>query len=122
MADAIPLAINIEHHLMSFVEAFVIGPKKDRWKLLLAKRGKNTFRDSHKLQAALDVRYCARTQETDHPTAATMGVFFDFHIEPVVITEAEANQRCGYPHSRDAVFSIVAGQLAYYFFHEGACW
>ncbi|CAN5340279.1 hypothetical protein BH11PLA2_BH11PLA2_37290 [soil metagenome] len=115
--------IDLDIHLTEFVKAFVIGAKKDRWLELLTRRGRNAHHDSHKLQQALDDRFCTRTHETDSSSALTQGVYFDFHDEPVVISEAEANSRnnhvIGY---RDAIFSVEPGRLAYFFFHEGWTW
>src|SRR5437868_5244866 len=123
MADGNDALIDVEHHLMSFVDAFVIGAKKDRWKELLTRRGKNIGRNSSKLMAALDDRFCLRVEQTDYLNATSLGVFYEFRDEPRILTNRELDQHfLNFGGFRDAIFSIIPGRLAYHFFHEGWCW
>lgn len=111
--------MDVEEHLAAFVKAFVIPAKRDRWQELLARRGKNTFRDSSKLMAALDARYCERVDGEWAIDAARPCVYYDFHSEPTVVTFGEA---VASGSNRDAVASLEPGRLAVHFSHEGWSW
>jgi len=48
-----------------------------------------------------------------------MGVFYDFYDLPRVVP---ANLAVEAGRGRDAIFSLVPGELALYFFHECEVW
>ena len=105
-------------HAAGFVTAFVASAKRERWGELLARRPRQIGRNSHKLHSALDRRSCRRVAELP-PTIRGFGLFYGFFDAPrVVPAESAAAAAWG----RDAIFSLVPGELAVYFFHEGEVW
>jgi hypothetical protein len=120
--DACPDAEETDwgHHASAFVSAFVIPAKRDRWDWLLTKGPRKVGRDSHKLHSDLDRRTCRRV--TALPAEFRRGgggLFYDFYGAPKVVLSDEVHRAIG---GRDAIFSLVPGKLAVYFFHEGELW
>ncbi|PHS18754.1 MAG: hypothetical protein COA78_01855 [Blastopirellula sp.] len=105
-------------HMTAFVHSFVQSHRQERWLHLLVNRPKQLLKNSSKLYQHLDKQYCTELPYLADISESTTGVFIDFHesSEPVSITTARAIE-LGMDH--DAVFSIAAGKLAVYFFHEG---
>ena len=115
-----PADADIEHHLAAFVDAFVVRERRERWRLLLSQRRRNTLRNSAKLMDHLDCRFCVQVDGAFGIDPATVGVFYDFHeYPPEVISLREAAKRAD---SRDAIFSIVPGRLALHWSHEDWSW
>jgi hypothetical protein len=105
-------------HAAGFVAAFVSPARRDRWAGLLARRPRRIGRDSHKLHADLDRRVCRPMSEW--PTGLRDdGVFYGFFDIPRVVPASQAAAASG---GGDAIFSLVPGELAVYFFHEGETW
>lgn len=73
------------------------------------------FNDSHKLHGHLDREKCSRFTKENQINQKIQGVYYDFFDNPVVLTAADA---FAVSQGKDAIFSIVPGKLALYFFHE----
>ena len=104
-------------HVAAFVSSFVERDGRDRWLNFLVNRPKQLYKNSHKLHDRLDKTRCT---EAGHPIIADLsvtGMFCDFHHDspPLLITAQRAIE-LGTGH--DAIFSIVPGKQAIYFFHE----
>jgi hypothetical protein len=105
-------------HVVGFVTAFVIPAKRQRWSEMLTRRPRRIGRDSHKLHSALDRRCCRVV--TELPVAVRgEGLFYGFFDAPRVLLAEHAAVAAG---CGDAIFSLVPGKLAVYFFHEGEVW
>ncbi|WP_235033355.1 hypothetical protein [Rubripirellula obstinata] len=104
--------------MAAFVSAFIKRERRDRWMHLFSSRPKQLFKNSHKLHEHLDKSCCTESPEPTLIDPATVGMFFEFHADypPLLVTGQRAIE-LGTGH--DAVFSIVPGKLAAYFFHEG---
>ena len=107
--------MDVELHLQSFVDSFVVSARKDRWKGLFAKRSGKLHRQSHKLYQALDRRYCQVEPDPKGFDWNSKGVYFDFCSEPFFKSFNEAWTFHGF----EAILSLIPGKLAFYFFHEG---
>lgn len=110
--------MDVELHLRSFVESFVVSARKERWKELFAKRNHKLHRQSHKLHQALDRRYCQVDPVPHGFDWNSMGVYFDFRPEPSLRTFKDVYEEWS-RYWNDFVFSLIPGKLAFYFFHEG---
>ena len=104
-------------HIAAFVSAFVERERRDRWIHLLSSRPKQLFKNSHKLHNHLDKSRCTELPEPISIDPATVGMFCEFHADslPLLVTGQRAIE-LGTGH--DAIFSVVPGKLAVYFFHE----
>ena len=111
--------VDCDHHLERFVSSFVISRGRERWQHLLLSRGKRTFANSHKLHDVLDRTVCNRLSGSPPVDDSTVGVFYDFYEDPQVLPFGEVYERAV---NSDAIFSIVPGKLAIFFFHEGEEW
>lgn len=109
--------LDIELHLKSFVESFILEARKDKWTGLLCERPKNIVMQSSKLFNHLDHNYIEQNDSLDNIAPDdTVGVFYDFIEKPACISFSEALAR-GKGH--DALFSISPGELAVCFCHDG---
>jgi hypothetical protein len=106
-------------HMSGFVESFVLPARRERWLHILTRRPKRASRDSHKLRNDLDYSKCSRQDCVIDPEIKKDGVYHDFHGDPHILSPAAA-ERVGY--GCDAIFSVVPGRLAVYFFHECQSW
>jgi len=78
---------DIEYHLKSFAEAFVLDMHKDKWLNLLSKRPEDLWKNSPKFFNHLDHRYIEQDNSlSDVASLDTSGVFYDFKHEPKRIT------------------------------------
>ena len=104
-------------HIVAFVSAFVLRNHRDRWRQLLSMRPKQLLKNSHKLYNHLDKSKCSESSDYAVLAPATVGMFCDFHAAspPLLLTGQRAIE-LGRGH--DALFSIIPGKLAVYFFHE----
>ncbi len=110
-------ALDIEIHMRSFAETFVLSTRKDQWVYLLSERSDNTFKQSSKLFNHLDHNYIEQNDSLyDITSYDTPGVFYNFKDEPKCISFKEAIEE---GKSHDAIFSIKPGELAIYFSHDG---
>jgi hypothetical protein len=105
-------------HAAGFAAAFVVPAKRERWHWLLTTRPRRVGRDSAKLHADLDRRTCRRVEGVP-ATVRGGGVFYGFGDAPRVVPAGQAWLAAG---PGDAIFSVVPGGLALYFFHEGEVW
>jgi len=106
-------------HMTGFVESFVLPARRERWLYLLTERPKRLARDSHKLRNDLDYRWCGTLGGGGDPEIRQDGVYYEFVGEPRVLSAAEAD-RIG--SGQDAIFSVVPGRWAVFFFHEFQSW
>lgn len=111
------MAIDIQNHLKMFAQAFVQERRRERWEEFLTTRPARVFKHSSDLLAHLEPGVYRREKDLSSICKPnTLGVFYDFHGEPKVVSFMDA-QREG--AGSDAIFSIDAGRFAIYFFHEG---
>jgi hypothetical protein len=102
------------------VTAFVTPAKRDRWRWLLTSRPRRIGRDSHKLHSDLDRRICRPVRMlTTELRGGGGGLFYEFADAPKVVPADSVALAAG---AGDAIFSLVPGELAVYFFHEGEIW
>jgi hypothetical protein len=120
LLEACPVADEADwlRHAAGFAAAFVSPPKRERWAEMLARRPQRIGRDSHELHADLDRRTCHRVAELPAVVRGD-GLFYQFFDAPRVVPAAGAAVAAG---GSDAIFSLVPGELAVYFFHEGEVW
>jgi hypothetical protein len=105
-------------HAEGFASAFVAPPHRERWQELLARRPRRIHGNSHKLHSALDRRACRLVPELPGAIRGD-GLFYGFIDLPRVVPAAHAVTAAG---GGDAIFSLLPGELAVYFFHEGEVW
>jgi hypothetical protein len=117
---ACPVADEAEwvRHAEGFAVAFVVPARRERWRELLARRPRRIGEDSHKLHSDLDRRVC-RPAPALPATVRGDGLFYGFFDSPRVVPAAQVAAAAG---GGDAIFSLVPGELAVYFFHEGEVW
>jgi hypothetical protein len=106
-------------HATTFVAAFVTPAKRERWLELLTRRPRRLGRDSHKLHSDLDRRTCRCVGATVPDGLHGEGVFDPFNDTPRIVPADLAPELAG---GGDAILSLVPGELALYFFHEGEVW
>jgi hypothetical protein len=118
--EACPVAEEADwhRHATGFAAAFVSPERRARWAELLTRRPRRNSRDSHKLHSHLDRRFC---HPSNHWPADLRGngLFYDFFEVPRIVPASQAETVAG---GGDAIFSLVPGVLAVYFFHEGEIW
>jgi hypothetical protein len=109
-----------QKHVDGFV-TFIASAKKERWHEQLTKRPRRIFQHSHKLHSDLDRRVCKNVGQwlTEDMKLKGEGVYYDFYNPPrVVPVELLLNRNV----LGDAIYSLIPGELAIYFFHEGEVW
>ena len=116
-SPVVPESVWLEH-ASKFVTAFVVPEKRERWAEVLSNRPRRLTRDSHKLHSALDRRTCYCVGEVA-PDLQGEGVFYGFCDVPQLVPATLAAVAAG---NCDALFSLIPGELALYFFHEGEVW
>ena len=106
-------------HLEEFARSFVLKIRRDRWFSKLRKHDIRNLAKSSSLHEHLDLEnaeiICVDDASDIFP-GDTQGVFYDFFDEPSNISYREALVESV---GTDAIFSVNAGKLAVYFFHEG---
>jgi hypothetical protein len=105
-------------HAEAFAAAFVAPAHRERWRELLVRRPRRVRRNAHKLYNTLDRRVCRPVSELPAAVRGD-GLFYGFFDRPRVVPADLAAAAAG---GGDAVFSLVPGGLAVYFFHEGEVW
>ena len=104
-------------HMAAFVSSFVDRDGRDRWLNFLVNRPKQLYKNSHKLHDRLNKTRCTEAEQPKIADLSVTGVFCDFHHDsPPLLITAERAIELGTGH--DAIFSIVPGKHAVYFFHE----
>jgi hypothetical protein len=118
--EACPVADEADwlRHAAAFAAAFVAPAKRERWAEMLAKRPQRIGRNSHKLHSDLDPRTCRRVAELPAVVRGA-GLFYGFCDAPRVVPAASVAVAAG---GGDAIFSLLPGELAVYFFHEDEVW
>ncbi|MGL4423354.1 MAG: hypothetical protein ACRCZF_22035 [Gemmataceae bacterium] len=107
-------------HVAAFVQAFIIPAKRGRWAELLLNRPRRINEYSHKMHSDLDRRVCRRLADNEWPMRLRgTGAFYGFSDEPRLVPAGQVLVAAG---GGDAMYSLIAGELALYFFHEGECW
>ena len=106
-------------HASRFVTAFVVPARRDRWRWLLLERPRRIGRDSHKLHSDLDPRFCQSEGVLPPEVLTGEGLYYPFADLPRVVPASSIDLAVG---NGDAIFSLVPGKLAVYFFHEGEIW
>ena len=106
-------------HATGFAAAFVAPLKRGRWLDLLSRRPRRISRDSHKMHSDLDRRSCRCVGGSVPAEIQAAGVFYDFFDAPRLVPADLVSSAAG---GGDAIFSLVAGKLALYVFHEGEIW
>ena len=104
-------------HATAFVTAFVTPAKRHRWHYLVTQRPSRIRRSSSKLHSDLDRRTCRSVGVVPAGTRGD-GVFYAFDLDPRIVSVDTAAVLA----SGDAIFSLVPGELALYFFHESEVW
>jgi hypothetical protein len=105
-------------HVEGFVR-FITSTKRERWQEQLTDRPRRIVQHSHKMHSDLDRRVCTNVGLKLPDGLKGEGLFYDFSGEPrVVPVELLMN----FELSSDAIYSLVPGKLAFYFFHEGEVW
>ena len=109
--------LDIELHMRSFAESFMLEARKDKWAGLLCERPSNIIIQSSKIFNHLNHNYIEQNNELDNVAPYdNVGVFYDFIGEPKCISFKDAIAE-GKNH--DAIFSINPGKLVVCFFHDG---
>ncbi len=110
----------LKQHLEKFISSFIFPDHREKWKHLFLKNRKRAYKNSSKLESHLTKQFCFLLKKEDlHINIEAKGVFYDF-IEPsLFITLNDALIVGDY---QDAIFSIIPGELALYFSHEGRLW
>ena len=108
--------LDIELHMRSFTDAFILEARKDKWTGLLCERPANVFNQSSKLFNHLDHNHIEQNDTLENVAPYDkVGVFYDFNHEPKCITFENAIEA---GKGKDAIFSINPGKLAVCFFHD----
>jgi hypothetical protein len=105
-------------HAEAFAAAFVAPARRERWKELLTRRPRRIDVNSQKLYSALDRRVCHPVSDLP-PAVRGEGLYYGFFGSPRVVP---ASKVAAAALGGDAIFSLVPGELAVYFFHEGEVW
>ncbi len=109
-----------QEHMAGFVNSFVVKSRRDRWLYQLSKRPKNILRDSHKIYDVLDRTKCSLIKdESSLSQLRGDGIYYEFFDEPKVLSVRNALLIGPFG---DAVFSLVVGKVALFFFHENEIW
>jgi hypothetical protein len=109
-----------QQHMAAFVHSFVVKSRRDRWLYQLSKRPARVYASSHKIYDDLDRARCSLVK--DEGSLGNLrgdGIYYEFRDEPKVLSVQDA-LAIGSGH--DAIFSLVAGKVAVFFFHEDEIW
>jgi len=108
---------NIDVHLKSFAEAFVLPQRKEKWITLLSQRPENIISEASKLFNYLDHNYIEQNDQLKNVVShQSTGVYYDFKHQPKCVSLKDALEE---EKDNDAIFSIEPGTLVIYFNHEG---
>jgi hypothetical protein len=112
-------------HLSAFARSFIVPKYRERWHHILVERPKKAWFELIKFPSHRDERYCIPVKSASEflrgRTKEQTGIYFDGYDEPFRLTIMEADL-VGSRLGQDAIFSIDAGQLAVFFFHESELW
>ncbi|EDN68627.1 hypothetical protein BGP_0279 [Beggiatoa sp. PS] len=112
--------IVLKEHLEKFVNRFIFPERQEKWKHLFLKNRKRSYKNSSKLEEHLIGPFCFLAKQEELPiNIETRGVYYSFGDSSVFMCLNEALILGDY---RDAIFSIIPGELALYFSHEGRIW
>lgn len=117
-----------EKHLRAFAELFIDKNYSDRWIHITIEKREKAEREIHKFERHLNIRYCGLMADVDafpvslaETYGTKVGVYFDGTESATYMTAPEAASLAE-ERNTDAMFSLVAGKLAIFFFHEGWNW
>ncbi len=112
-----PNNLDIELHLRSFAEEFVLEGRRDKWLALLAERPDTIRNQSTRLFNYLDHNYIEQNNSLVNVTSDdTLGIYYDFDTTPKCIAFKRARE-CA--KGLDGVFSVLPGELVIYFARDG---
>ena len=115
-AAPIPEDESYQEHMAAFVNSFVLKSRRERWLYQLSKRPKRIYSDSHKLYGDLDRTKCSLVKdESSLSKLRGEGIYYAFFDEPKVLSVQDALL---VGPRNDAIFSLSAGKVAIFFFHE----
>jgi len=110
----------LNQHLEKFVSSFVFPNRQEKWKHLFLKNRKRSYKNSSKLESHLTRQFCFLLKSEElHINIETRGVYYNFRDSSFSISLKDALILGDY---QDAIFSIIPGELALYFSHEGRIW
>lgn len=107
-----------QNHVTGFVAAFITPTKRQRWREQLTERPRRIGRHSHKMHSDLDRRVCENVGVRFPEGLLGEGLYYSFGDPPRIVPVELAANLTGV----DAIYSLVPGKLAVYFFHEGEVW
>jgi len=112
------MTIDIEEHIEKFVDSFVLKQRRERWHFLFKKNDTKTYHSSYKLLKDLSPEYRVRDDQLKTiDNIEVQGVIYDIGREKPRIDNLKQVLK---EHTYfDAIFSIIPGKLAIFFFHEG---
>ena len=109
--------LDVDFHLKTFAEEFVLDSRRDKWITLLSERPENILSQSNKLFNYLDHNFIEQDDSLVDVAADDMlGVYYDFDGELECITLKDAVNK---DKEGDSIFSISPGKLVIFFYHEG---
>ena len=113
-------------HLRGFAEAFIDPKYSNRWVHILLERPKKSSVELAKFERQLSSKCCAILESKDldrlaETVADRSGCFFNGVSDPQLMPFREARARA-LLEVQDAIFSILPGREAVFFFHEGWGW
>lgn len=108
--------ITIETHLNAFIKTFIHPSKRERWQFLFDKNNKKTRQHSAMIWNHLDHELMVRDDEFKTlPSMDIIGVFYHIGDEKRI---ANLQDLLKEPMYGDRIFSIEAGKLTLFLFHE----
>ena len=112
------MTIIIEEHIEKLVDSFVLKNRRERWHFLFKRNDIKTYHNSHKLFNDLSPDYRKRDDELKTiVNLDVQGFIYDIGREKPRI--GNLKQMLKEYTCFDAIFSIIPGKLAIFFFHEG---
>jgi len=117
-----------EKHLRAFAEFFIDKNYTDRWIHITIEKPEKAKHEMRKSERHLNPMYCKMMADVDAFPASLaeiyrskQGVYFD-GTEPGQYMTAPEAASLAEERNADAMFSMAAGKLAIFFFHEGWAW
>jgi hypothetical protein len=120
--------VEAEKHLRAFAASFIDKNYTDRWIHITIEKPEKAKYEMHKLERHLNPTYCKMMADVEafpvslaEAYGSKQGVYFD-GTEPAQRMTAPEAASLAEERNVDAMFSIAAGKLAIFFFHEGWAW
>lgn len=120
------MELDTNSHLEGFANTFINKDYIDRWKHILIAKPSKAKKELVKFERQLNNSRCTLIENPSQDLvqyigAKTNGLYFDGFENPHVKNLGEAIDEATF-NCRDALFSIEAGELAVFIFHEGWSW